>query len=70
MTPAVRARAFEQFFRSDEARRAAPDGSGIGLYAARGLMEAMGGAIELDGDDEGTVVRIRLPAEPVPPDEA
>jgi signal transduction histidine kinase len=70
MTPAVRARAFEQFFRSDEARRAAPDGSGIGLYAARGLLEAMGGAIELDGDDEGTVVRIRLPAEPVPPDEA
>jgi two-component system sensor histidine kinase KdpD len=70
MTPAVRARAFEQFFRSDEARRAAPDGSGIGLYAARGLMEAMGGSIELDGDEDGTVVRIRLPAEPVPADEA
>jgi two-component system sensor histidine kinase KdpD len=70
MTPAVRARAFEQFFRSDEARRAAPDGSGIGLYAARGLIEAMGGTIELDGDDEGTVVRIRLPAEAIPPAEA
>ena len=53
-----------------DARKAAPDGSGIGLYAARGLMEAMGGTIHLEGGaEDGTVVRIRLPAEPVPPDE-
>ena len=70
MPPGLRERAFDQFFRADEARRAAPDGSGIGLYAARGLMEAMGGTIHLEGGaDEGTVVRIRLPAEPVPADE-
>jgi two-component system sensor histidine kinase KdpD len=65
MPPALRERAFDQFFRSDEARRAAPDGSGIGLYAARGLVEAMGGSIRLDGGPEGgTAVVIRLPAEP------
>ena len=70
MPPGLRERAFDQFFRSDEARRAAPDGSGIGLYAARGLMEAMGGTIDLEGGaEDGTLVRIRLPAEPVPTDE-
>jgi len=59
-------RAFDQFFRSEAARRAAPDGSGIGLYAARGLVLAMGGSMELDSQPgTGTTVRIRLPAEPV-----
>ncbi|HEY7737504.1 MAG TPA: ATP-binding protein [Candidatus Limnocylindria bacterium] len=71
LSPTEREHAFDQFFRSDEARRAAPDGSGIGLYAARGLMEAMGGSIHLEaGEDEGTVVRVRLPAEPIPTGEA
>lgn len=71
MPDVVRAQAFDQFFRADEARRAAPDGSGIGLYAARGLIEAMGGSIALEGGavEDGTVVRIRLPAEPVENDE-
>lgn len=71
MSADLRERAFDQFFRSDDARRAAPDGSGIGLYAARGLMEAMGGTIHLEDAAEGagTVVRVRLPAEPVPADE-
>jgi signal transduction histidine kinase len=70
MSAEVRDRAFDQFFRSEEARRMAPDGSGIGLHAARGLLEAMGGSIALEGGPEdGTTVRIRLPAEPIPPDE-
>ena len=71
MTPSVQEHAFEQFFRSEEARKAAPDGSGIGLYAARGLIEAMGGSVSLESKAaEGTTVRIRLPAEPVDPDGA
>ena len=39
------AHAFDQFYRASDARRLAPDGSGVGLYAARGLLRAMGGEI-------------------------
>ena len=65
MDEATRALAFDQFFRSDQARKLAPDGSGVGLYAARGLMEAMGGTIEIDSRlGGGTAVTLRVPAEP------
>jgi signal transduction histidine kinase len=64
MDPTTRKRAFEQFFRSDDARRLVPDGSGIGLYAARGLVVAMGGGISIDSEPGvGTTVRLTLPAE-------
>ncbi len=64
MDAATRERAFEQFYRSAIARRLAPDGSGVGLYAARGLVRAMGGHIELESRlGEGTTVAISLPAE-------
>jgi signal transduction histidine kinase len=64
MDATTRANAFEQFFRSDEARRLVPDGSGIGLYAARGLVVAMGGGISIDSEPRvGTTVRLTLPAE-------
>lgn len=59
--------AFDQFYRSPQARRSAPDGSGVGLYAARGLIEAMGGSIRIDGRlGVGTTVTLELPAETVP----
>jgi signal transduction histidine kinase len=65
MDAATRKRAFEQFYRSDAARRLAPDGSGVGLYAASGLMRAMGGRIEISSEvGEGTAVALHLPAEP------
>ena len=64
MSAATRERAVEQFFRADEARRLVPDGSGIGLYAARGLIEAMGGTLEIASEpDAGSTVTISLPAE-------
>jgi signal transduction histidine kinase len=64
MSAATRVRASEQFFRSDEARRLVPDGSGVGLYAARGLVEAMGGTLQIDSQPgAGTTVTIRLLAE-------
>ncbi|HTI29773.1 MAG TPA: HAMP domain-containing sensor histidine kinase, partial [Methylomirabilota bacterium] len=64
MDSTTRASAFEQFFRSDDARRLVPDGSGIGLYAARGLVEAMGGGISIESEPRvGTTVRLTLPAE-------
>jgi signal transduction histidine kinase len=64
MDATTRAKAFEQFFRSDDARKLVPDGSGIGLYAARGLVEAMGGGISIESEARvGTTVRLTLPAE-------
>jgi len=38
----------------------------VGLYAARGLIEAMSGTISIDlAADSGTTVRVALPAEAV-----
>ena len=65
MSPGTMERAAEQFFRSDEARRLVPDGSGIGLYAARGLVEAMSGSLRIaSAPGAGTTVTVTLPAEP------
>lgn len=64
MDAETRDQAFDQFFRSADARRLAPDGSGVGLYAARGLVRAMGGDIALASRlGGGTTVTITLPAE-------
>lgn len=63
----TRGRAFEQFYRSEVARQMVPDGSGIGLYAAAGLMRAMGGSIGVEepADGGGTLLRLTLPAEAI-----
>jgi signal transduction histidine kinase len=43
-----------------------PDGSGIGLYAAKGLIEAMGGQLSLDSSpDAGTTFHVQVPAEAI-----
>jgi signal transduction histidine kinase len=60
--------AFDQFYRASSARRDAPDGSGIGLYAARGLVAAMGGNIRIGRNHGETRVVISLPAEPIDDD--
>lgn len=64
MDEVTRAHAFEQFYRAAGARLLVPDGSGIGLYAARGLVQAMGGMISLQSSPgSGTTVIVNLPAE-------
>ena len=64
MDEEAQGRAFEQFYRSSTARRLAPDGSGVGLYAARGLVQAMGGTITIASRlGSGTTVELTLPAE-------
>ena len=65
MDELTRDHAFDQFYRSETARQLAPDGSGIGLFAARGLIRAMGGDISIASQlGKGTVVTLTLPAEP------
>jgi signal transduction histidine kinase len=65
MDDSTAAGAFEQFYRAPQARKLAPDGSGVGLYAARGLMEAMGGSISVQSAlGAGSSITIRLPGEP------
>lgn len=64
MTPETQLRAFDQFYRSPDARAVAPDGSGIGLYTARGLLRAMDGDIALRSRlGAGTTLTLLLPGE-------
>lgn len=64
MNEETRQKAFEQFYRSADARRLAPDGSGVGLYAARGLMRAMGGDARIESRlGMGSTIILSLPAE-------
>jgi signal transduction histidine kinase len=70
MTDAEQAKAFDQFFRGEQARRMVPDGSGIGLYAARGLIEAMGGQLTVESSPAaGTTFRVQVPAEAIRPED-
>ncbi len=58
-------RAMERFYRSPKARTVAPDGSGIGLFTTHGLVELMGGELEIESaPGAGTTMVVRLPAEP------
>jgi signal transduction histidine kinase len=65
MDDETRLRAVERFYRSPTARTVAPDGSGIGLFTARGLVELMNGELEIESAvGAGTTMIVRLPAEP------
>ena len=56
-------RAFDRFWRDDEARNL--PGSGLGLAIAKATVERFGGTISIaNGDGGGAVVRLRLPAQP------
>ena len=67
VTSEVVGRAFERFYRSDEARRLEPSGSGLGLAIARWIAGQHGGRITLAPRAPcGTSVVIRLPLGPDP----
>lgn len=55
---------FEKFFRGQQVIKIAPDGTGLGLYIAKSLIQAMGGEISFDSKvGEGTTFTINLPLE-------
>ena len=60
--PAELPRLFNKFFRGSEGGR--PSGSGLGLYIARGLVEAHGGRIAAESKlGEGSTFSFTLPAD-------
>ncbi|MBI2639913.1 MAG: HAMP domain-containing histidine kinase [Candidatus Sungbacteria bacterium] len=55
-------RAFTKFFRAPEAVKMSPDGSGLGLYYAKRIIEEEGGTIKLESAaGRGTTVVVTLP---------
>ncbi|MDO8563280.1 MAG: ATP-binding protein, partial [Candidatus Limnocylindria bacterium] len=61
VSAAVAGRAFERFYRGDDARRLEPSGSGLGLAIARWIAGQHGGTITLSPrEPAGTIVEIRL----------
>ena len=55
-------RIFEKFFRSDNAVRHQTEGTGLGLYIARNIIEQSGGKIWFQSvENLGTVFNFTLP---------
>lgn len=55
-------RLFEKYHRASNATSMKPDGNGLGLYIAKGIVELMGGVISISSRvGEGTTVSILLP---------
>ncbi|MCF8001034.1 MAG: HAMP domain-containing histidine kinase [Halanaerobiales bacterium] len=52
---------FERFYRADKSRSQKNGGLGIGLAITRNLVEAHGGSIEVESDNDLTIFRITLP---------
>ncbi len=58
----LRQRVFEPFFRVDPSRSRQTGGFGLGLSMCKAIIDAHGGSIEINGNQNGgTVVTIRLP---------
>jgi signal transduction histidine kinase len=63
MSADERSRLFERFFRGTRAIRMSPDGSGLGLFIAKTVVEGHGGTLRVTSEEnKGTTVEISLPA--------
>ncbi len=57
------AQLFERFFRSSNARKAAIQGTGLGLVIVQAISEAHGGRVSLESEEGvGTTFRVEMPA--------
>lgn len=63
LTAEDHARLFQRYFRSREAVQRGVEGTGLGLFICRGIIEAHGGRITAssDGPDTGTTMTVFLP---------
>ncbi len=60
--PEEQKKIFHKFFRASNARRAEPDGSGLGLYIAHDIVERHQGVMHFESEEgKGTVFHVALP---------
>lgn len=70
MTPEVRERIFERFFRADPSRHATGVHAGLGLAIVKEYVERLGGTIAVESEaGVGSTFRVELPAAPEEPEE-
>jgi len=63
LTEVDKAHLFQEFYRSPEARKAAHEGTGLGLVLVKKVIESYGGSVEADGGPgKGATFHIRMPA--------
>ena len=57
----VQGHIFEKLFRADNAHEIIPDGTGLGLYLAKQIMESSGGTIGFTSENKVTTFYITIP---------
>jgi signal transduction histidine kinase len=56
---------FNKFYRADNALKLQTEGSGLGLYIAKGIVNAHGGQIWAESElNRGTTISFALPTDP------
>ncbi|MCZ2095559.1 MAG: cell wall metabolism sensor histidine kinase WalK, partial [Anaerolineae bacterium] len=62
LTPSDQERIFERFYRVDDALSRRTQGTGLGLYLARAIVEAHGGSMRVDSQPgQGSTFYVTLP---------